>query len=73
MAGRIVLVVAGLLAIDPVGWSVRTWKHAAHAAEPIRQSIVIRNGKVDGGQNVIRVAQGDTVWRAPAGKFALGA
>ena len=61
MAGRIVFVVAGLLAIDPVGWSERAWKHAAHAAEPVRQSIVIRNGKVDGGQNVIRVAQGDTV------------
>jgi hypothetical protein len=61
MSGPIVFVVAGLLAVDPVGWSARAWEHAAHAAEPVRQSIVIRNGKVDGGQNVIRVAQGDTV------------
>jgi len=61
MAGRIVFVVAGLLAIDPIGWSERPWEHAAYAAEPVRQSIVIRNRKVDGGPNVIRVAQGDTV------------
>ena len=61
MASRIVFVVAGLLAIDPIGWSERPWEHAAYAAEPVRQSIVIRNRKVDGGPNVIRVAQGDTV------------
>jgi hypothetical protein len=61
MSGRIVFVVAGLLAVDPVGWSQRACEHAAHAAEPVRQSIVISNGKVDGGQNVIRVVQGDTV------------
>ena len=61
MVGRIVFVVAGMLAIDPVGWSEPPWEHAAYAAEPVRQSIVIRNRKVDGGPNVIRVAQGDTV------------
>jgi hypothetical protein len=61
MAGRTVFVVAGLLAIAPVGWSEWAWEHAAYAAEPVRQSIVIRNRKVEGGQNVIRVAQGDTV------------
>jgi hypothetical protein len=61
MVRRIVFVVAGLLAIDQAGWSERAWEHVAHAAEPVRQSIVIRSRKVDGGQNVIRIAQGDTV------------
>jgi hypothetical protein len=58
---RFASVLAGALAIGPYGWTELRCEHPANAAEPTRQSIVIKNRKVDARQNIIRVSQGDIV------------
>jgi hypothetical protein len=66
---RFAFVLAVVLGIDPYGCSAQVGEHVAKA-EPIHQSVVIKNRKVDERQKVIRVSQGDAVELAFTGDEA---